>query len=156
MSTSRPAARLEPLAGDRYLLRVTISAETYARLRRAQDLLAHTVPNGDTAAVLDRALILLVGQLERTKFAAVRHPRRPAPSSEPQAPSTASGAPSRHVPAAVKRAVWRHQFTGTRRFSSSNQFITTTISSRDVSTSIGLIMRKRSPPHVVTRVRVWT
>jgi hypothetical protein len=45
-----------PLAEDRYLLKVTVSRETHAKLRRAQDLLRHTVPTGDPAAILDRAL----------------------------------------------------------------------------------------------------
>ena len=126
-TTSRPAARLAPLAPDRYLLRITISAETHARLRRAQDLLAHAVPNRDPAEILDRALTELIVRLERAKLGA-RRPngaRRRAPdrSSDassvadeigrmPDAPSTslalfpASGAASRHVPAAVRRAVW--------------------------------------------------
>ena len=44
-----------------------------ARLRRAQDLLRHTVPDGDPAAISSSAhLRLLVEQLERIKFAARR------------------------------------------------------------------------------------
>jgi 5-methylcytosine-specific restriction endonuclease McrA len=62
----------------------------------------HAVPNGDPAVIIDRALTLLVEQLERTKFAkrkatwqrvATRHNR-------------AGKRPSRHTPAAVKREVW--------------------------------------------------
>jgi hypothetical protein len=48
---------------------VTVSAETHAKLRRAQELLRPVVPNGDPAIVLDRALTLLVQHLERTKLA---------------------------------------------------------------------------------------
>ena len=47
-----------------------MSAETHAKLRRAQDLLRHAVPDGDPAAILDRALTVLLQQLERTKYAA--------------------------------------------------------------------------------------
>ena len=123
----RPAAQLAPLAPDRYLLRITISAETYARLRRAQDLLAHAVPNRDPAAVLDRALTELVAKLERTKLAARRLNRacrqaidrssEPPPAAnrigraQDTSPTSltlfpSSGTPSRHVPATVRRAVW--------------------------------------------------
>jgi 5-methylcytosine-specific restriction endonuclease McrA len=87
---------LAPLAEDRYVIKVTVSAATHAKLRRAQDLLRHALPNGDPAAVLDRALTLLIDHLERTKVARVERPRRKAsPHSS-----------SRHVPAAVKRATW--------------------------------------------------
>jgi hypothetical protein len=51
-------------------VQVTVSAETHAKLRRAQDLLRHAIPDGDPAAVFDRALTVLLQQLERTKCAA--------------------------------------------------------------------------------------
>jgi hypothetical protein len=70
-----PRARIAPLAEDRYLLRVTISADTQRKLRQAQDLLRHTIPSGDQAAILDRALTLLVDQLQRARFAQARQPR---------------------------------------------------------------------------------
>ena len=46
----RPA-EIRPLAPARYSLRVTISEETYGKLRQAQDLLRHNVPDGDPAAI---------------------------------------------------------------------------------------------------------
>ena len=70
--------------------------ETHDKLRRVQDLMRHRVPNGDPAVIFDRALTLLQLELDRTKLAAVKRPRNTA------ATSTAS----RHVPAAIKRAVW--------------------------------------------------
>jgi 5-methylcytosine-specific restriction endonuclease McrA len=87
-----------PLAVGRYLLRVTIGAETHARLDRAKDLLRHVVPNGDLALVLDRALAVLVDQLERRKIGRVSRPRRASPASAPRR--------GRHIPAAVRRDVW--------------------------------------------------
>ena len=87
-----------PLAADRYCLRVTISAETQTRLDRARDLLRHTVPNGDIAVILDRALAVLVEQLERRK--AGRMSRRTPTVARSTPP------PGRHIPAAVKRDVW--------------------------------------------------
>jgi 5-methylcytosine-specific restriction endonuclease McrA len=95
----RPAV-VAPLAPERYKVQFTISRETHEKLRRAQDLLRHSIPNGDPAAVFDRALTLLIQDLERRKSAATECPR---------AAHTACSAKSRsrHVPAAVRREVWR-------------------------------------------------
>lgn len=95
-STRRDA--VAPLAVGRYLLRVTIGTETHARLDRARDLLRHVVPNGDLALIIDRALAVLVDQLERRKTGRVSHPRRTHARSAPSR--------GRHIPAAVKRDVW--------------------------------------------------
>jgi 5-methylcytosine-specific restriction endonuclease McrA len=107
-SAKRPAV-VVPLAPERYKVQLTVSRETYEKLRRAQDLLRHTIPDGDPAAVFDRALTLLVSELERTRLAAATKARQ---SRSPSAPS------SRHIPAEVKRAVWtrdagRCAFVGT-------------------------------------------
>jgi 5-methylcytosine-specific restriction endonuclease McrA len=48
---------------------MTVSAETHTKLRRVQDLLRHSVPNGDPAEIFDRALTMLLEHLERTKCA---------------------------------------------------------------------------------------
>lgn len=106
-----PRARIAPLAEDRYLLRVTISADTQRKLRQAQDLLRHTIPTGDHAAILDRALTLLVDQLERAKFAQARQPRaarrNQTKTSQTKASQTKTGQTNRrHIPAAVRREVW--------------------------------------------------
>jgi 5-methylcytosine-specific restriction endonuclease McrA len=86
-----------PLAPERYKVQLTISRETHDKWRHAQDLLRHSIPNGDAAAILDRALTLLLADLERAKHAATARPRAPRP--------VASG--SRNIPAAVRREVWR-------------------------------------------------
>jgi 5-methylcytosine-specific restriction endonuclease McrA len=85
-----------PLAPERYKVQFTVSGETYAKLRRAQDLLRHTIPDGDLAAVFDRALTALLDRLARTKLATTARPRA-GRSATPG---------SRHLPAAVKREVW--------------------------------------------------
>jgi 5-methylcytosine-specific restriction endonuclease McrA len=74
----------------------TVNRQTHDKLRRVQDLLRHAVPDGDPAEIFDRALTLLVEHLERTKLASVKRPR----------PSRPTVAESRHIPSAVKRAVW--------------------------------------------------
>jgi hypothetical protein len=94
--TSRPA-EVKPLAPERYKIQVTVSREAHENLRRAQDLLRHSVPTGDPAIIVERALGLLVAELERTKIAGTQRPR------------TARDANSitRHIPAGVKRTVWQ-------------------------------------------------
>jgi hypothetical protein len=94
-----PRPRIKSLASDRYLLRVTLSAEAHANLRRAQGLISHTVPNGDPAVVVERALALLVDHLERQKAAT---PRRPRKLAMPRAMT----ADSRYIAASVRREVW--------------------------------------------------
>lgn len=98
-----------PLAPERYKVQFTVSRETYDKLRRVQDLMRHSVPSGDPAAVFDRALTALLTELEKAKIAAISRPRSASrPSSQ-----------SRHIPAGVKREVWKRDqgrcaFHGTR------------------------------------------
>lgn len=94
-----PAVRsfvVKPLAPERYKVQFTITRETHEKLQRVQDLLRHTNSTGDLALVFDRALTLLLGDLERRKLSASSRPRpaRPARSR------------TRHIPAAVRREVW--------------------------------------------------
>jgi hypothetical protein len=87
---------IKPLASERYKVQCTVSRETYDKLRAVQDLLRHTIPNGDLSAILDRALTLLLADLSRTKFASTDRPRGGGTSSSR----------TRHISAAVKRDVW--------------------------------------------------
>jgi hypothetical protein len=88
---------MTPLAPDRYQIRFTASAETYHKLRQAQELLGHGIPSGDVAAVVDRALSALLAELSRRKLAATSRPRAARPTS----------AGSRHIAAHVRRSVWQ-------------------------------------------------
>jgi hypothetical protein len=97
-------ARVEPISPERYLLKLTISAETHAKLRRAQDLMRHTNPSGDPSVVIERALTILVERLEQSKFARVVGQlarRSTRSSSRPRQPG------GRYIPAAIRRDVWR-------------------------------------------------
>ena len=88
---------MKPIAPERYKVQFTVSRETYEKLRHAQDLLRHAVPNGDPGIIFERALTLLVADLERTRIAKTAHPRAAREANRD----------SRHIPAAVKRIVWQ-------------------------------------------------
>lgn len=95
-STARTQSSLAPLSPNRYKLQVTIDEDTRDVLRQAQDLMRHTLPGGDPAVIVARALRLLVDDLLKKKTAATVHPRA----------ARGIGDGSRAIPAAVKRAVW--------------------------------------------------
>jgi hypothetical protein len=104
-----PKPTVTPLAPERYKIQFTATRATHDKLRRAQELLRHAVPTGDPAEIWDRALTLLLKDLERTRVAAVATPK----------PSRGVADGSRHIPADVKRAVWardegRCAFVGSR------------------------------------------
>ncbi len=91
------AAVVTPLAPESYKLQVTLARETHEKLQRVQALARHMLPAGDVGSILDRALTLLIDDLERRRFARAASPR----------PSTGERTPSgRYIPAAVRRAVW--------------------------------------------------
>jgi hypothetical protein len=85
-----------PLAPARYKVQFTVSRQTHDRLREAQDLLRHCIPTGDVAAIFDRALTLLLADLQRTRQGKADRPRASGPH----------GHQGRHIPAAIKREVW--------------------------------------------------
>lgn len=95
--TPRPAT-VAPLAQDRYHVQLTASRELRDKIEEAKALLRHQIPSGDLAVILDRALSLLIAQVKKDRFGVGRKPRSAA---APQGPAT-----SRHVPDAIKRAVY--------------------------------------------------
>lgn len=94
--------RVAPLAPERYRIQLTISRETHDKFRRAQALLRHAIPSGDAAEIFDRAVTLLVGDLERKRFAETSRPRSGGASTSKPTPEH-----SRYIPATVRREVWR-------------------------------------------------
>jgi len=90
-----PAVR--PLSPEQYKVQFTVGPDAHRKLRSLQDLMRHVVPDGDIAEIFDRAITLLLRNVERRKFADAQRPRL----TDDVAKST-----GRHVPAAVKRAVW--------------------------------------------------
>ncbi len=118
--TSEARPIIQPLAPKRYRVQFTIGQETHDRLRRVQSLVRREVPSGDVAAIFDRALELLE-QAAKSKLGfpkpSSRAHARPGVASRPTPDAVArtyerrirfeTDSPSRHVPNAVKRAVWQ-------------------------------------------------
>ncbi|HEV8702125.1 MAG TPA: hypothetical protein VGV60_12700 [Candidatus Polarisedimenticolia bacterium] len=96
--TPRPIVRAT--APERYRVQFTVGPETHERLRRLQALMRREIPDGDPAVIFDRALILLLEKVEKTKLGAAGRPRRIRPRTD-------TAVPSRNVPRAVKRTAWR-------------------------------------------------
>jgi 5-methylcytosine-specific restriction endonuclease McrA len=88
-------AELHPEREQLMTIVVRVTPRTFEKLRSAQNLLRHAVPTGDVAEVFDRALTVLVHTLQRDKLAQVERPRR----------ARKANLKTRHIPAAVKRAV---------------------------------------------------
>src|SRR5882762_8277239 len=86
-------AVLAPLTEETFKVQFTASRAFRDKLRQAQDLLRHRVPDGDMAAVLERALDLLMEDVKKERFAVGRKVR--------QAPKEEVGS-SRHIPDAIK------------------------------------------------------
>jgi hypothetical protein len=104
--SSRPLPRLqparlatvEPLAPARYSVRFTASAELRDKLERLQALMRQSVPDGDLATIIDVAVTRELERLEAKRFAKTRNPRQHLGRVD-ATPKT------RHIPAAVRRAV---------------------------------------------------
>jgi hypothetical protein len=96
---TRPPARVAvvPLTATRFRIQFTASEETHDLLRRAQELLRHQIPNGDVDEVMAKALRVLVRELEKAKCAVTERPRD----------GRGTDSASRHIPADVRRAVWK-------------------------------------------------
>jgi hypothetical protein len=92
-----PHPVVTPLSAAHYKIQFTVSKSTHDKLRRVQDLMRHANPGGNPAVIFDRALTVLLNQLEKAKHGTTDRPRK-------QQPAIQDG--SRHVPASVKREVW--------------------------------------------------
>ena len=88
---------VEPLSPQRYKVQFTASAELMRKIDRATNRMRHKNPSGDLALVLDRALDLLLAQLEKHRLGKTTRPSTKAPRK-----STRPG----YVPRAVRREVF--------------------------------------------------
>jgi len=85
---------------------VTLGENARNKLKQLQDLLAHQVPNGDPAAIVERALDALLTQVYQRKVGITNKPRAHKPESKPMA-TAIKVRRTRYIRATVRREVWR-------------------------------------------------
>lgn len=102
-----PPASLQPLAPGRYRVQFTASAELRDKLERLQALLRSSVPGADLAAVIEDAVTEKLARLEARRFGLTKAPRN-------NLSQTGTKPASRHIPAAVRRAVHERDGGGGR------------------------------------------
>ena len=90
--------RTEPLGQERYHVQFTADREVHEQLQELRALMRHQVPDGDVGKILSRAVGLLLKHVRRRKF---------AETSAPKAPASRSDRTTRHIPAGIRRAVWK-------------------------------------------------
>ena len=100
-----PPASVQPLAPGRYRVQFTASAGLRDKLERLQALLRSSVPGADLAAVIEDAVTEKLERLEARRFGLTKAPRKNLSQTETKPAS-------RHIPAAVRRAV--HERDGGR------------------------------------------
>jgi len=91
--------RTEPLGAERYRVQFTADRALYEQLQELRALMRHQVPDGDLGKILARAVATLLERVRKQKFAETPTPRPAGPSPSP------NQLPSRHIPAATRRAV---------------------------------------------------
>jgi hypothetical protein len=92
---SPPRTSVEPLTADLNRFHVTVSRRFLAKLEAARAALSHSHPGASADEILESGLDLLIERHEKRK-GLVERPRREPPPSKTD-----------HVPAHVKRAVWK-------------------------------------------------
>jgi hypothetical protein len=99
-----------PLSAQTYKIQFTAGRAFRDRLREAQDLMRHRVPDGNLESILGAALELLVDQVKKEKFAVGRKPRSGTANGGPHGGGAngepAKGPTSRHIPDWIKRIVY--------------------------------------------------
>jgi hypothetical protein len=96
-SPQEQRSSFKPLSPGREEVRFTMETSTIEKLKRAKDLLGHALKPGDGyGEIIDRALTLLLADLEKKRCGKTDRPR---PCGPPRA-----GSP--YIPKNMKRAVW--------------------------------------------------
>jgi hypothetical protein len=110
-----PASRPpEPLGEERYLIRFTADGEFYDQIQQLKALMRHEIKDGDVGKILAKAAAALLKQVRARKFGECPAPRSSRSVRTAQVESVVSAgcagppttiAPSRRIPAAIRRAV---------------------------------------------------
>ena len=88
-----PRPVIAPLAPERFKLQITMSQETHDTLRQLQNLMRHSVPSGDAAVIVERALKVLLQELLRKKCGMRK---RDLPANDPASPEPGGHRPLLH------------------------------------------------------------
>jgi hypothetical protein len=89
------SGRMEALSAASFAVQFTASVELHGKIERARELLSHSIPDGDLARVVERAMDALIAQEERRRMGAGQPRKRRALREG-----------SRHVPVEIARQVW--------------------------------------------------
>ena len=95
----RRRGTVEPLGAARYRVQFTASQELHDKLERLQALMRTTHPDGDLGALIDAAVTEKLERLEAKRLGKTKRPRKGLAETD-------TSPTSRHIPAAVRRAVW--------------------------------------------------
>ena len=98
VSRPLPPPVVQPLAPGRYKVQFTASAGLAEKLERLQALMLSQVPDGDLGAIIEAAVTEKLARLETRRFATTSRPRKDLSKTD-------TSPASRHIPAAVRRAV---------------------------------------------------
>ncbi len=88
-----------PISPSRYKVTFTASSELHDKLERLRELMRSSVPDCDLGSIIEQAVTEKLERLESKRFAETKTPRKSLEETD-TSPS------SRHIPAAVKRAVY--------------------------------------------------
>jgi hypothetical protein len=95
------AKPIVPLSPRRYKIEITVDDATHDKLRSLQDLLSRSATGRDPAAIISRAIDVLLARTLMRKAGCTERPRAAA------APTSPRERQNRANPAAVRREVWR-------------------------------------------------
>ncbi|WP_394836772.1 HNH endonuclease [Pendulispora rubella] len=78
-------SRVEALSPERYKVQFTATAELKSKIDQIADLMRHANPSGDLAVIMDRALDLLLVELEKRRLGRTKRtpPKRAAKNTRP-------------------------------------------------------------------------
>ena len=93
-----PPPVVQPLSPGRYKVQFTASARLAEKLERLRALMRSQVPDGDLGAIIEAAVTEKLSRLEARRFATTIRPRKDLSKTD-------TSPASRHIPAAVRRAV---------------------------------------------------
>jgi 5-methylcytosine-specific restriction endonuclease McrA len=105
---SLPRPAIQPLSPGRYKVQFTAGARLHEKLERLRALMRSQFPDGDLGAIIESAVTEKLDRLEARRFGRRKAGREnPAPDSRPSSGTQPQGTRTpRHVPAAVRRAVY--------------------------------------------------